>query len=403
MKHGSLALFIGLAFLSTLGDGIVLFSLTLAAADELGSWGVSGLFLAGLLPPILAAKPIGKLVDRSRLLRTWVITLAAHVVLFAVMYVAGSLLFALVLMSIVSVCSTINGAMIFKILPTLHADTSVARASSLLVAATSLSGVIAPVIAASGYGVWGLDVMLLAVATAYVVLCVGALLGVKPRPSSMRDQMENQVSSGPLTGRRMLADPILRVLVFPVAAIVLFTACEGVAGVFYLREVAPNDTVYSVMLAAWSVGALFGSLLGGSAFFGHRMVLPVLGGAVLVGTAILVEGLWADAVVITVVFLLGGLGNGLHNTGVRNAIYGRLPESTHGTAWAYLRMLINVMVGLGYLLGTPGLLIESARWIVIISGVGTLFVCICCSLMIPSQRSDKRAPKGLSTKRDLAP
>lgn len=388
MKHASLAFFIGLAFLSTLGDGIVLFSLTLAAADELGSWGVSGLFLAGLLPPVLAARPIGRLVDRSRLLRTWVITLGAHVVLFALMYAVGSVLFSLALMAIVSICSTINGAIIFKILPALLGGASVNRASSFLVAATSLSGIIAPVIAASGYGAWGVESMLLASAAAYALLCAGALLGLRPQPRSPQKDAENSGSEGQLTSREMLRDPVLRALVLPVAAIILFTACEGVAGVFYLREVAPNDTVYSVMLAAWSVGALLGSLLGGSAFFQQRMVLPVLGGAVLVGTAILIEGLWAQAAAITAVFLLGGLGNGLHNTGIRTAIYLRLPESTHGTAWAYLRMLINIMVGLGYLLGTPGLLIDSARWIVIISGAGTLLVCICCAMMIPRRRSD---------------
>lgn len=388
MKHASLAFFIGLAFLSTLGDGIVLFSLTLAAADELGSWGVSGLFLAGLLPPVLAARPIGRLVDRSRLLRTWVITLGAHVVLFALMYAVGSVLFSLALMAIVSICSTINGAIIFKILPALFGGASVNRASSFLVAATSLSGIIAPVIAASGYGAWGVESMLLASAAAYALLCAGALLGLRPQPRSPQKDAENSGSEGQLTSREMLRDPVLRALVLPVAAIILFTACEGVAGVFYLREVAPNDTVYSVMLAAWSVGALLGSLLGGSAFFQQRMVLPVLGGAVLVGTAILIEGVWAQAAAITAVFLLGGLGNGLHNTGIRTAIYLRLPESTHGTAWAYLRMLINIMVGLGYLLGTPGLLIDSARWIVIISGAGTLLVCICCAMMIPRRRSD---------------
>lgn len=392
MKHGSLAFFIGLAFLSTLGDGIVLFSLTLAAADELGSWGVSGLFLAGLLPPVLAARPIGRLVDRSRLLRTWVITLGAHVVLFSLMYAVGSLLFSLALMAVASICSTINGSVIFKILPALRGGASVTRASSFLVAATSLSGIIAPVIAASGYGTWGVERMLLASAAAYAVLCAGALLGVRPQPRSPQKHVESSESPGQLTAREMLGDPVLRALVPPVAAIILFTACEGVAGVFYLREVASNDTIYSVMLAAWSVGALLGSLLGGAAFFGQRMVLPVLGGAVLVGTAILVEGLWAQAAAITVVFLLGGLGNGLHNTGIRTAIYLRLPESTHGTAWAYLRMLINIMVGLGYLLGTPGLLIDSARWIVIISGAGTLLVCICCAMMIPRRRSDTIEP-----------
>lgn len=79
---------------------------------------------------------------------------------------------------------------------------------------------------------------------------------------------------------------------------------------FYLREITDSDTGYAVLLGAWSVGAVLGSLLGGNRRFGARSSLPILLGGGLVGAAILIEGLWASAVGLAVVFLAGGLGNG---------------------------------------------------------------------------------------------
>lgn len=151
---------------------------------------------------------------------------------------------------------------------------------------------------------------------------------------------------------------------------------------FYLREITDSDTGYAVLLGAWSVGAVLGSLLGGNRRFGARSSLPILLGGGLVGAAILIEGLWASAVGLAVVFLAGGLGNGLHNIGVRTAIYEHVPESRHGAAWAQLRMLINVMVALGYLIGTPGLLVGSARTIIVVSGAVTLLAIILSAVLL---------------------
>jgi uncharacterized membrane protein YkgB len=80
------------------------------------------------------------------------------------------------------------------------------------------------------------------------------------------------------------------------------------------------------------------------------------------------------------------VGNGLHNTGVRTAIYDYVPEARHGAAWAHLRMMINIMVALGYLVGTPGLFVEPAQLVIVFSGAGTLLA-IALSLVLLKRRS----------------
>ncbi|MGO2532710.1 MFS transporter [Arthrobacter rhombi] len=369
--RGSYLGFVLLAFVSMVGDGMALFALTLAAADHLGSWGVTALFLTGLIPPILAAPLVGRLVDGANLRRIWVASLLAHVLLFALMTVVDELLVSLVLMCGTSISAVVNASAIFKLIPSIKGSLPLARASSLIVSAGSLAGILAPPIAAIAYTAWSVQPVLALNALGFTLLAVGAGLLV-PRDAVTVD-VEEPKAGGARSGARVLfTDRLLAILLVPMAAVVLFTSAEGVAGVFYLRSVADNDTIYAVMLGAWSVGALGGALVCGNRFLGARVRTPVLLGGALIGAAILVEGLWPNALVILAVFVLGGFGNGMHNVGVRNAVYARIPEAHHGAAWAYLTVVIKIMVGLGFLLGTPGLVVDSDRLIIIAAGIGSL-------------------------------
>lgn len=372
-------LFVAVSFLSLLGEGMAVFALTLEAADQFGSWGVTALFLAGLLPPIFVATLVGRWVDGSALWRVWIINLCLHVVIFAVMAMAASMMLCLILMPVASICAVINGSVIFKIMPSLRGGFSVARASSFLVVATSLSGIIAPAVASWIFARSGLGTVLWCGAVGFGLLSLVAVaLRWRLRETVQDSDQVRQDSSHVPAGRRpvLTRNPWMRVLLVPVAAIVLFTSAEGVSGVFYLRDITADDTGYALLLGAWSLGAVLGSLLGGTSWFDAHGSKPVLLGGGLVGAAILVEGLWPNATALLLVFLIGGLGNGLHNTGVRAAIYEFIPSARHGIAWAQLRMLINAMVALGYLLGTPGLLVESAQAIIVVSGAGTLLAVV---------------------------
>lgn len=387
--------FVLLAFVSMVGDGMALFALTLAAADQFGSWGVTTLFLTGLIPPILAAPLVGRLVDGGNLRRTWVASLLAHVLLFALMAIADDLLLSLLLMCGASISAVINASAIFKLIPSIRGALPLARASSLIVSAGSLAGILAPPIAAIAYTAWSVQPVLALNALGFTALALGAGL-VVPRSSAPADA-ELPSDGGSRPGARILfTDQLLAVLLVPIAAVVLFTSAEGVAGVFYLRSVAGNDTIYAVMLGAWSVGALIGALVCGNRFLAARVRTPVLLGGALIGAAILAEGLWPNALVILMVFLVGGFGNGMHNVGVRNAVYARIPEAHHGAAWAYLTVVIKVMVGLGFLLGTPGLVVDSDRLIIIAAGIGSLAAVFIAMVGMREAARRHRAPAGTS-------
>ncbi|WP_380164782.1 MFS transporter [Jannaschia sp. R86511] len=157
------------------------------------------------------------------------------------------------------------------------------------------------------------------------------------------------------------------------AGIVFTTFIEGVAGVLYLPEVTGSNFRFGLLVSIWAAGALAGSLVSGHRWLEGREIDLVVWGGALIGTALLVEGLVPNTWVIAAVFVLGGVGNGLHNVGIRTTIHRHIPEQAHGRAWSYYSVMVNACVVLGYLVGTPwGVM--SAQALIVLSGVLTLLV-----------------------------
>ncbi|MEU7899863.1 MFS transporter [Nonomuraea sp. NPDC049152] len=188
------------------------------------------------------------------------------------------------------------------------------------------------------------------------------------------------VNASPFTGaldglKVMWQSPVIRPLLPILAAVIFATSIEGVAGVFYLRDITSSDTLYGFLLSAWALGSLPGSLIGAWGRVGRQHLVMVMGGAALMGSALLIEGLVPVALVIAIVFVAGGFGNGAHNVGVRNVIHHHIPADMHGRAWAYFRVLVNTCVALGFLLGTPGIVLD-ARTAILSSGTLALLATV---------------------------
>jgi hypothetical protein len=212
-----------------------------------------------------------------------------------------------------------------------------------------------------------------------------------------------RAEAGALDGlKAMWNSPVVRPLLPILAAVIFATSIEGVAGVFYLRDITSSDTVYGFLLSAWALGAVPGSLIGAWGRAGKRHLAMVLGGAALMGGALLIEGLVPVAAVIAIAFVVGGFGNGAHNVGVRNVVHHHIPAEMHGRAWAYFRVLVNTCVALGYLLGTPGVVFD-ARTAIIGSGALALLTTIYAVWRLrkaePLHRDTEGAPKRETVRR----
>ncbi len=358
---------------SVLGDSVASFALILDARALGPPWWVTIVFFAELVPPLFLAPALVVLVDRFNVRTVWISAVLIQAVCFAAAATVPDFFTRVALIAVANVFAVASSAAAFRLTPELAGPVPTQRANSLVAGAVSFAFILGPGLAAAVYDVAGSTVLLGANAASFLVVAilVRAVVRVVPRGDlEVGGRFWEQAGAGL---RVLRGSPLVWVVMGLAAGIVFTTSIEGVAGVQYLPEVTGSTFLFGLLVSIWALGALTGSLLSGHRWLEGREIDLVVWGGAMIGTALLVEGLIPNTWVIAAVFVLGGVGNGLHNVGIRTTIHRYIPENAHGRAWSYYSVMVNACVVLGYLIGTPwGIL--SAQALIVLSGALTLLV-----------------------------
>jgi MFS family permease len=351
-------------------DSAIYLLLLLSSSAQDVSWWVTAVVLANLIPPILLAPVLGWIVDRTSGRAAWTLSLTVSALCAAGIGLVDSPVALVVLAAVQSTCAVVVSAAVFKLLPRAGAMDE-RSASSFAVGIGSIASIAAPPLAAL-IAVLGVDVAFWACA---VLLALAAALVLRTAPRTTQVEVEatswHEVWLGTRTIRTMT---VFRAFIPVMLGVVVVTSMEGVAGVFYLQEVAGSAVGYALLLSAWAVGSLVGAGLTGRAGFRLGAVHSVLIGGLVVSAAILLEGLIASAVVIAVAFLGGGVGNAIHNVGVRNLVYEQVPRNQQAQVWSVVGATFSGAAAIGNFLGTPGLVAPAQPVIVIAGALGVVLV-----------------------------
>jgi MFS family permease len=364
---------------SRLGDTLASLGLVLHAADRDIRFGVTEVMLAELIPTVLAAPLIGSAVDRfsARAVCLWALLIQA-LSLGAATAVGGfhARVALVALSALAGVASVAAG---FKMLPAVAGEEHTGRANSLLTAGLSVAGLVGPPLAGFLNSQWGTPALLAVDAASFLVLAGCTMLAV---PNTVDVAIGRRPATRLADGYRALRDaPVVGTLMPALAAAMVATSIENVAGVYYLRGVVNgNDTVFGLFLATWALGSVPGALLAGRARWADRHTLLIVGGVMGIALGLLLTGLIPVAAAIFPLFLIAGFGNGACNVGLRNAVHARVPAEVHGSAWACFQALSRSCIGVGYLLGTPNSVVSSQGQ-VIISGVIPLVAMVWAALV----------------------
>ncbi|MFJ3304085.1 MFS transporter [Streptomyces sp. NPDC086549] len=368
----ALVLIAGTLF-SRVGDSFASLGMVLDAADKGVRFGVTEVLLAELLPTVVAAPFIGSLVDRvsARSVWRWALVVQALSLGGAAAVDGFHLRVGLIALSgLAGVASVTAG---FKVLPVVAGEEHTGRANSLLTAGLSAAGLLGPALAGLLHSVRGTSFLLGADAVSFLVLVWCTALAV---PRAVDVTIGRRPATKLSDGYRALRHaPVVGAMLPTLAAAMLATSVEGVAGVYYLRDVADgNDTLFGLFLATWALGAIPGALLAGRAGWSGRHTALILGGVLGISLGLMCAGLLPMAAAIFPLFLLGGFGNGVCNVGLRNAVHTNVPAEVHGSAWACYQALSRSCIGLGYLLGTPNGLVSSRGQVILSGAVPLVFV-----------------------------
>jgi MFS family permease len=370
---------------SALGTGAAYVALLLIAYDRFESpWAISLVLVADLLPAMLLGPVFGAAADRWS--RRWcavgsdVIRAAAFVgivvvdgfvptILLAALAGAGTALFT---------PATLAG------LPSLVDPRRVPAATSLYGAVADLGFTIGPALAAGILALGGPEEILVINGVTFALSAVilarlpfGApALEAEARgslvPSLLRDAREGLAVVAGMRG--------VRLVIAGSTAALFFGGVFNVGELLFATdELDSGDVGYSVVVALFGLGFIFGSLAGSAGGSPQHLRTRFLQGIALMGLGFLLTGLAPTLPVALLTFALAGFGNGLLLVHERVIVQETVPDRWMGRAFGVKDALASWAFG-GAFFAAGGLLtVVDVRPLIVATGAGGILVAALCA------------------------
>lgn len=319
---------------SLLGDEVAALTLTLelqARGD--GTVPIAALLMAALVPLVVLAPLVGRLVDTLDSRRVLVTSSLVQAALCAVLAFQTSTPLILLLVAALGAGQAVNGATWQALLPGIVGTDALPRAMGLNQAAMTIASVISPALAGVLFGQFGARVPLLLDAGTFLAITVAGLF-VATRHGGRAAGAAARQGGGLGILRR---DPLLSRLLLLLAVFVALGSMVNVVEVFLVRgTLRASATWYGVTGAAFAVGMLGGALLGGRLRGEVPLARALVGGAAglalaLVGIAAVPNVYWLLPLTAAV-----GVGNGMLNVALSSIVMGRAATDVRGRVAAAL-------------------------------------------------------------------
>ena len=337
---------------STFGDEVALVALTLRLqADGAHPYEVALLLGAGILPLLLLARPVGRLVDsrdsRALLVGAGVVAVGCT----APLIVAHSVPVIVILVALLGASVAVSGSTWSALIPRIVGEEHVAEAVSATQSLNALVLVGAPAVGGLLAGAFGTGLPLAVDLASFVaVTAAAALVRTRRRPAAPGPDDHAQQARGGFGF--LLADEVLSPLMVSLALVVLLVGMVDVVLVFLVRETLHAPALwYGVTQAAWMAGIVLGALGAGRLRSAGVQIWGAIAGAG-VACAALVPFAAAPAVwMLTPLSILGGIGNGYALVCVETLLVTRTPDALRGRVSAAANAIVGGAQGLSLLAG----------------------------------------------------
>lgn len=380
---------------STFGDGVALVALTLRLQGDGAHPYVVGLLLgAGVIPQLVLARPVGRLVDahdsRRLLVGGGLVEAGATIPLVFL----HSIVPIVLLVAVLGAAASITGATWSALVPRVVGEDHLAEAVSAQQALSVLVLVGAPAVGGLLVGAFGSGVPLAVDAATFVVVTVAAAL-VRTRRMPERVPGVDGSSSARGGFAILLADPVLAPLVAGVALVLLLVGMVDVVLVYLVRDTLHAGGVwYGVAEASWMAGMVAGALGAGRVRTEQGQARATIAGAALACAGVAAFAL-APAVTALVPFsVLGGVGNGYAGACLSTLVMARTPDGARGRVSAAAGAIFGGAQGASLLLGGAVALVLSPRAIYAVAGLLGLAAAAIVSVAHASADGARDASRG---------
>jgi MFS family permease len=355
---------------STFGDGVALVALTLRLqADGAHPYEVGLLLAAGVIPQLLLARPIGRLVDAHDSRRLLVGGGLAEVAATIPLIFLHSVALIVLLVAVLGAAASVTGATWSALIPRVVGDDHLAEAISAQQSLNVLVLVGAPAVGGLLAGAFGTGVPLaLDAATFGVVTAAAALVRTRRVPEVV------PTVDGPSRSRDgfaiLRADRVLAPLLVGVALVVLLVGMVDVVLVYLVRDTLhAGGAWYGVVEASWMAGMVAGSLRAGRVRIERGQVRATIAGAALACAGLAGFAVAPAVAILVPLSVLGGIGNGYAGVCLSTLLMARTPDSARGRVSAAANAVIGGAQGASLLLGGLVAVVLSPRAIYAVAGL----------------------------------
>jgi MFS family permease len=333
---------------SLLGDEVAALALTLRLqAQGAGTGAVAALLVAALVPLVVLAPLVGRLVDGhdSRLLL--VSSSLVQAALCAVLAFQTSTPSILLLVAALGCGQAVNGATWQALLPGIVGTERLPRAMGLSQAGATMASIASPALAGLLFAQFGARIPLLVDAATFLAITVAALL------VSTRHGTAGGVRTPERGGLRLLrADPLLRTLLLLLAVFAGLGSMVNVVDVFLVRgTLHASATWYGISGAALAVGMLVASLFAGRLRGDGALARAFVGSTLVLAAGLLGTALVPNVYVLIPLSALIGAANGVLNVALGSLMMGRAAAEVRGRVAAALSGVASAAQITAYALG----------------------------------------------------
>ncbi|HEX2072038.1 MAG TPA: MFS transporter [Thermoleophilaceae bacterium] len=378
--------YLALLLQSALGTGAGYVALLLIAYDRFESpWAISLVLIAELLPAMLLGPVFGTFADRWS--RKWCMVLAdaLRVVAFAGIVAFDSFVGTVVLAGLAGVGTGLFNPAALAALP------SVVDEPRRTPAATSLYGVVGDFGTTGGFALsasllllGGPDAIMVVNAVTFAIsglLLARLRFGDAPaRAEGEHPSLGQEIKEGV---RATVGMRDIRIVLLGSAAGLVCAGLFNVAELLFVtEELGASDAGFSLLVMAFGIGFIGGSLAGSQGGVAATLKWRYLAGLLLMGTSLLATGLANSFAVVALTFAAAGFGNGLLLVYERLLILATVPDRLVGRVFGAKDGLTAWAFGIAFLAGGALVSALGPRDPILLAGAAALAVYVVTALAL---------------------
>ena len=355
---------------STFGDGVALVALTLRLqADGAHPYEVGLMLAAGVIPQLLLARPIGRLVDTHDSRHVLVAGGLVEVAVTIPLIFLHSVVPIVALVAVLGAAASMTGATWSALIPRVVGEDHLAEAVSTQQSLSILGLVAAPAVGGLLAGAFGTGVPVALDAATFVIVTVAAVL-VRTRRVPERIPTTDASSAFRSGFAIVRADRVLAPLLAGVALVVLLVGMVDVVLVYLVRETLhAGGGWYGVTEASWMAGMVVGAVGAGRIGTERGQVRATIAGAAVTCAGLAAFAIAPAVVILVPLSVLGGIGNGYAGTCLSTLLLTRTPDSARGRVSATANAIFGGAQGASLLLGGAVAVVLSPSAIYAVAGL----------------------------------